>query len=113
MKRRQLLQAMAVGPWLLPALASATDSLVFTFGQTPPAQVRKVFAAGAPAAVLLCCLAPEKMLGWPWPLDEDKRSLLSPVVRDLPMIGRLAGRGSTVPPGVPGGPGAGPDPRCR
>lgn len=104
MKRRQWLQAAL--PWAAtawwPALAQAqTDAtpsvIAATFGRLPsPARVQRVFAAGPPAGVLVAALAPEKLLGWPFPLSPQARQLLGPVTSGLPHRGRLAGRGSTV-----------------
>ena len=111
MKRRQLLQAAL--PWSTTALwpawtqaqalqnaatpNAATATIAATFGRLPaPASVRRVFAAGAPAGVLVAALAPEKLLGWPVQLGAPARRLLGPVPAALPHLGRLAGRGSTV-----------------
>ena len=58
--------------------------------------MQRVFAAGAPAGVLLAALAPEKLLGWPMQLGVPARKLLGPVPAALPFLGRLSGRGSTV-----------------
>ncbi|ASI67858.1 ABC transporter substrate-binding protein [Diaphorobacter nitroreducens] len=72
--------------------------VVARFGALPaPPQVRKVFAAGPPAGMLVATLAPEKLLGWPTPLGDAARALLGPRLRALPHTGRLSGRGSTVP----------------
>lgn len=72
--------------------------VVARFGALPaPPQVRKVFAAGPPAGVLVAALAPEKLLGWPTPLGDAARALLGLRLRALPHTGRLSGRGSTVP----------------
>ena len=57
---------------------------------------RRVFAAGPPAAVLAYALAPGALVGWPAPLEEPALALLGPAARNLPVVGRLAGRGSTV-----------------
>ncbi len=91
---------------LAAALASAAGgafantparSLLERFGPSAgSAAPRRVFAAGPPAAVLLACLAPEALLGWPMGLSDAARALLPPVLRDKPLLGRLAGRGSTV-----------------
>lgn len=96
MQRRDFLIALA-GLALAPS-ASASVSGLHVFGAPPtPERVRRVFAAGAPAAVLAYALVPDKLLGWPWPLADAARALLAPAQRDLPMLGRLAGRGSTLP----------------
>ena len=112
MKRRQLLQGAL--PWAAtafwPVLAQAqaqtgagagagtvSSTVAATFGRLPsPARVQRVFAAGAPAGVLVAALAPDKLLGWPMQLSALARQLLGPVPAALPHLGRLAGRGSTV-----------------
>lgn len=66
-------------------------------GLPAPEHIRRVFAAGPPAGVLVAVLAPEKLLGWPTPLADGARALLGPALRNLPVTGRLAGRGNTVP----------------
>ena len=104
MKRRQLLRgalpwaATAWWPAWAQAQTGATPSVIAaTFGRLPsPARVQRVFAAGPPAGVLVAALAPEKLLGWPFPLSPQARQLLGPVTAGLPHRGRLAGRGSTV-----------------
>lgn len=57
---------------------------------------QRVFPAGAPAAVFLYCLAPDRLLGWPRALRGDEAAWLLPRVRALPELGRLSGRGSTA-----------------
>lgn len=100
MKRRQLLQALALAPLLGPRLARSTGvpgTIAASFGTQPsPQSTQRVFAAGAPAAVLTYVLAPKKLLGWPQRLSEAARRMLAEVPADLPHLGRLAGRGSTV-----------------
>mgnify|MGYP001187691588 CR=1 FL=1 len=98
MKRRAFLAALAASPWV-PALAAAAPVPGFhVFGRLPPpARVRRVFAAGPPAAVLVYALAPDQLLGWPQELAADARAHLAPEYRALPFLGRLAGRGSTLP----------------
>lgn len=97
-RRRQLLQLLGLAPWLWPMLTGAAERrLALAFGALPPAgSVQRVLAAGYPAAVLLYCLAPQKLLGWPVPLPQGARELLAPAQSDLPLLGRLAGRGSTM-----------------
>lgn len=74
---------------------AAGASLLHVFGRLP-ANPQRIFAAGPPAAILLAALAPERILGWPMPIPDPARALLRPVARDKPMLGRLAGRASTV-----------------
>ena len=61
-----------------------------------PDHIERVMAAGPPASVLVYMLAPEKMIGWNLKPREDELPYLSPMVRDLPEIGRLTGRGNTA-----------------
>lgn len=79
-----------------PATASG-EVIVARFGGRTglpaPEHIRRVFAAGPPAGVLVAVLAPEKLLGWPTPLADGARALLGPALRNLPVTGRLAGRG--------------------
>lgn len=109
MKRRDVLRALACAPFLsraLPALGAEAGAahavkpsgiIAAAFGQLPnPAEVRRVFAGGPPASTLITVLAPEKLMGWPWNVSAEARTLLPPAVRDLPQVGRLAGRGSTM-----------------
>ncbi|AVP57569.1 ABC transporter substrate-binding protein [Pulveribacter suum] len=97
--RRHLLglaAALAAPAWPLRAQPQG-GVVVARFGpMPPPAQVRRVFAAGPPAGVLVAALAPGKLLGWPMALPPQARALLGPALRGLPHTGRLAGRGSTV-----------------
>lgn len=58
--------------------------------------VRRVFAAGPPAAVVVQMLAPKALLGWPGTLPPEAGAWLGPPASELPVLGRLAGRGSTV-----------------
>ncbi len=96
MKRRTLLKAFAIAPWLAPTLAKEAGNIA-VFGNLPaPQKISRVFAAGPPAGVLTYVLAPDKLLGWPQQLDAEMRHFLAPAYRDLPFLGRLAGRGSTV-----------------
>lgn len=98
MNRREFLALAAGMPWLSVSAADAPLAGVHVFGRLPqPDTVRRVFAAGAPAAVLVHALAPEKLLGWPWVLSAEALAMLAPAARSLPLLGRLAGRGSTMP----------------
>lgn len=103
MRRRLLLQAALSSGGLALARertdfsSEDSDIVVARFGPQPaPAAVRRVYAAGPPAGVLVAVLAPDKLLGWPQALGADARALLGPGLRALPHLGRLAGRGSTM-----------------
>ncbi|MBX9834951.1 MAG: ABC transporter substrate-binding protein [Burkholderiaceae bacterium] len=103
MKRRLLLQS-GLSLWSAAWCGTAAwagpsgSTIAAHFGKLPPPQrVRRVFAAGAPAGVLLAALAPEKLVGWPLQLSNTARGLLGAPLHSLSFVGRLAGRGSTVP----------------
>jgi len=57
-----------------------------------PDQPARVLPAGPPAAVLLAAIAPDLMLGWPSPLSDTARALLTPAAAQLPQVPRLTGR---------------------
>ncbi len=98
MIRREFLAALAIVPAsrLLRAEPARVEALVF--GQLPPpTRIKRVFAAGPPAAVLVHVLAPGSLLGWPMRLADEARAWLAPDVRNTPFLGRLTGRGSTMP----------------
>jgi iron complex transport system substrate-binding protein len=58
--------------------------------------VTRVMAAGPPASAVVYCLAPEKLIGWQRTPTAEERPYLIPGTRDLPELGRLAGRGDTA-----------------
>ena len=98
MNRRRLLQSFALAPlaWSTRALAS-TGELFRAFGPGPGSEpIQRVYAAGPPAAIMVYCLAPDKLLGWPYQLSPAALAMLPPAQRNLPMVGRLSGRGSTM-----------------
>ena len=61
-----------------------------------PNRVERVIAAGPPASVLMTILAPEKLIGWNRKPPPEELLYLPSVVRSLPEIGRLTGRGGTA-----------------
>jgi iron complex transport system substrate-binding protein len=61
-----------------------------------PDHVERVQASGPPASVLLTMLAPEKLAGWVRKPREAELPYLPAVVRNLPELGRLTGRGDTA-----------------
>lgn len=104
MKRRALLRALACTPLLVPfggtraAMSSTKSGLITVFGRIPPPSgVKRVFVAGGPASVLLAVLAPHKMLGWSWQQPHETLDALGSPLRDPPVLGKLSGRGSTMP----------------
>ncbi len=68
------------------------------FGQLPkPSQIQRVISSGAPSDLLLFALAPEKMVGFSSiNLQKNHSDLFAKPWRELPIYGRLAGRGSTL-----------------
>ncbi|RRD58737.1 iron ABC transporter substrate-binding protein [Comamonadaceae bacterium OH2545_COT-014] len=106
--RHALGAAGALGAWpawsqalagrAAPPSPAAASTVAARFGALPaPGATRRVFAAGPPAGVLLAALAPEKLLGWPMRLSDEARRHLHPHLAALPHLGRLTGRGSTMP----------------
>jgi iron complex transport system substrate-binding protein len=81
-------------------LVSPADARVVTDSAgrnvTVPDHIERVQAAGPPATVLLYALAPEKLIGWVRKPSSAELEFLNPMVRELPEIGRLTGRGDTA-----------------
>jgi len=94
--RRQWLQAgaatLAPGAW-----AQDGGSVIAARFGSLPARPGRVFASGPPAGVLLAALAPQQLLGWPMELGDAARAHLGSPLQALPYLGRLSGRGSTLP----------------
>ncbi|MYZ50473.1 ABC transporter substrate-binding protein [Propylenella binzhouense] len=61
-----------------------------------PDVVERVFAAGPPASIVLFTLAPGKLLGWTRALPPAAAAYLPERFRDLPVHGRLTGRGNDI-----------------
>jgi iron complex transport system substrate-binding protein len=95
MNRRAFVAALLASPWVAGFASATARSGVHVFGQ-PPERVTRVFASGNPASVLAYVLAPQSLLGWPMQLAAEALALLAPPARELPVLGRLSGRGSTV-----------------
>lgn len=60
------------------------------------AQVRRIYAAGAPASVLAFAVAPDKLMGWTSAFRDAERPFVPARYADLPAYGRLTGRGNTA-----------------
>jgi iron complex transport system substrate-binding protein len=97
MSRRICAFLLLLGLLSLPVLA---EERVFTDGAgrqvRVPEHVARVFAAGDPAAITLFTLAPDKLLGWTFPLRDDEKAFLPAPSAGLPVLGRLTGRASTA-----------------
>src|SRR6516165_2095131 len=61
-----------------------------------PDRIERVIAAGPPASVLMTIVAPEKLIGWNRKPPPEELPYLPAMVRSLPEIGRLTGRGNTA-----------------
>lgn len=102
MNRRALLRTLALSPLLASTIARAAtpalrDTIAASFGlRAETGKFGRIVAAGPVAAVLVYALVPDALLGWPSPLSPEAMALLPRVRRDLPHLGRLSGRGSTL-----------------
>ena len=85
---------------LLESLAFAADKrvVVDSAGRKVevPAKVERVFVAGGPAATFIYTLAPDKLLGWTSPPTPGQRAYIPARFMELPVLGRLTGRGNTA-----------------
>jgi iron complex transport system substrate-binding protein len=81
-----------------PALGQATRAVVDSGGRRVevPTRVERVFAAGAPASILVYAVAPDKLLGWVRALSPEEREWVPERYAALPALGRLTGRGNTA-----------------
>lgn len=85
--------------YYLPAYGRANNAVdQALFGQLPkPNQIQRVISSGPPSDLLLFALAPEKMVGFSSiNLQKGHSDLFAQQWRELPIYGRLAGRGSTL-----------------
>lgn len=61
-----------------------------------PQRPARVYAAGPPASVLVFALAPQQLAGWTTPFRAAERPWVPPRYLELPVLGRLTGRGGTA-----------------
>lgn len=61
-----------------------------------PARIGRIYAAGPPAGILAFAVAPGKLMGWTQALADDARPFIPRPHADLPVYGRLTGRGNTA-----------------
>ncbi len=98
--RRQFIKSSAVlsAFYCLPSFAQRRKVEEALFGLLPAAnKIQRVISAGPPSDLLLFALAPEKMVGFASiSLQKGKTGLFNQKWCELPVYGRLAGRGSTL-----------------
>ena len=61
-----------------------------------PACAARVYAAGPPASALVFAVAPDGLLGWTKPWRDAEKPYIAAKYAELPMLGRLTGRGNTA-----------------
>lgn len=98
MNRRIFIQGLLAGTFLLTPLAQVFAKQLIEHNGTlaAPDKIRHIFVAGGPAAVFVYVLAPHKLVGWPMNLGANNLAYINPQQQNLPFVGRLQGRGSTV-----------------
>ncbi len=79
--------------------ALAKEEISYLAGELPPpAKIEKVLSAGNPADVLLLSSAPNKLLGLAGFNMEKRGKLFPSAQQSLPILGKIAGKGSTLSP---------------
>jgi iron complex transport system substrate-binding protein len=88
----------AAGARHVPAIAQASREVVDSAGRRVkvPARASRVFASGPPASILVFAVAPDTLLGWTTPFRAPERPFIPAKYTDLPVTGRLTGRGNTA-----------------
>jgi iron complex transport system substrate-binding protein len=86
-------RVILIGAMIWSAVAAAAEVKDAT-GRTVqvPDHIAHVVPAGPPAAVLLEAIAPDLVQGWPSPVSDAARAMLSPEAAKRPQIPRLTGR---------------------
>ncbi len=102
MDRRGLLARLAAlaaaAAWPAAARAQPQREIVDAAGRKVrvPARSARVFASGPPASILVFAVAPDALLGWTTPFRPAERPFVPAKYADLPVTGRLTGRGNTA-----------------
>lgn len=99
--RRQFLKSSAVlaAFYCIPGVAQTRPRVEEAlFGKLPaPSHIQRVISSGPPSDLLMFALAPEKMVGFASiSLKKGNTGLFASQWLELPVYGRLAGRGSTL-----------------
>lgn len=63
-----------------------------------PDEIHRILAAGPPAGVLICALAPDKLIGWPHGLEAGAAKLLPAKYSALSVVGRLTSKSGGLTP---------------
>ena len=94
MTRFMCIALTLISTQLLADTRTVTDSA----GRTVeiPEKITRVYAAGPPASIITYMLAPDTLTGWPRAHHAYERPFIASQYRDLPVTGRLTGRGSTA-----------------
>ncbi|WP_037256134.1 iron ABC transporter substrate-binding protein [Rhodovibrio salinarum] len=89
---------LATGAFAATAAGAQQRNFTDDAGRTVqlPGQVDSVYPTGHPASILLYTLAPETLAGWTRTLPSDMQGLMPARYQELPVIGRLSGRGDTA-----------------
>lgn len=89
---------MLTPPWLRGALAQSPRTITDSAGRNVavPARIERIYAAGPPASILVFAVAPDKLLGWTNAWREAEKPYIPKRYLDLPVLGRLTGRGNTA-----------------
>ncbi|MFQ5993868.1 MAG: iron ABC transporter substrate-binding protein [Acidiferrobacterales bacterium] len=61
-----------------------------------PRNIKRVYAAGPPASIILYTLAPEQLIGWNRRPRPAETAFMPERYAQLPVLGRLTGRGNTA-----------------
>jgi len=98
MNRRRFLAATAAAGLSRVAAAREVREIADATGRriALPARVRRVYAAGPPASILVFAIAPDRLMGWTSAFREPERPFLPERYASLPVYGRLTGRGNTA-----------------
>ncbi|MDH4986145.1 ABC transporter substrate-binding protein [Aminobacter anthyllidis] len=99
-RRNPLISFLAAATALIGCASLASAERIFTDAAgrkaALPEKITRVMAAGPPASVLLYSVAPERMVGWVREFKDDEKAFIAAPYRDLPVHGRLTGKGDTA-----------------
>ena len=86
------------GAWSAAGQARPSREIVDDAGRTVrvPVRATRIFAAGPPASILVFAVAPDTLLGWTTPFRPAELPFVPGRYVDLPVTGRLTGRGGTA-----------------